>query len=145
MARDYSYNELLNMQEQAMRRVEQMQKSADSVRDSFMNNENNSKKNNHRENPHNENGGFAEVSVPNPSPQKETRKPSADNNGGNANNRHNVQNSTNSMFSGENPIKGLLDGLNLDDDKILLIGVLLLLSKEGADNSLIFSILYMLF
>ncbi len=128
MARDYSYNELLNMQQQAMRRVEQMQQNARQAKDNF-------------------NVTSPQQNKPEPNIQNTQKSKPIDFAKDNQpiKKEELTQSTNNSMFSKENPIKDLVNGLNLDNDKLLLIGVILLLSKEDADNSLIFALLYMLF
>lgn len=130
MSRDYNYNDLLNMQEQAVRRVEQMQSSAQKAKQSFSQS---------FSAPKNESSTRIEQKTQKTESNVIKDIPPLT--------KHNTPQTDNppSMFSNENPIKSVIDGLNLDDDKLLLIGILILLSKEGADNSLIFSILYMLF
>lgn len=148
---DYSYNDIMKMQNDAIRRVNEMQKRAKSVVNEIEEEEASTKKaaskneatvkrvkmpNDYLE----ELKGFAATSsyfenneeagkIPpeTKSPEKELHNEK----------KHNNENQTD-IF------KSLLGGMDLDSDKTLILSLILLLTEEKADEMLILSLLYML-
>ncbi len=127
---DYTYGELMKMQNDAIRRVEDMQKRA------------------------RQSAGIDKKEEPAPNPpdsvkripqpsgylsnsQGENRK-FADNNS--YNQKHSPQHSTDIIER----IKNGIGELNIDSDKALLLSLIMLLSEEKADELLIMALIYML-
>ena len=146
---DYSYQDLMKMQNDAIRRAEDMQRrarqSAGLERGKGENQQNQTAKkeeprrvpmpNDYLENLKNYSSNFSKnESEPreegeNKSQQKQERK---------SNNQPNFQNSF------EDKMKSVFGDLNIDSDKALLLSLILLLSEEKADELLIMALIYML-
>ena len=146
---DYSYQDLMKMQNDAIRRAEDMQRrarqSAGLERGKGENQQNQTAKkeeprrvpmpNDYLENLKNYSSNFSKnESEPreegeNKSQQKQERK---------SNNQPKFQNSF------EDKMKSVFGDLNIDSDKALLLSLILLLSEEKADELLIMALIYML-
>ena len=139
---DYTYNEMMKMQNDAIRRVEEMQKRA---RKTVGLDENNKKD----AEPSSEISRDEPRRVSMPKDYLENLKTFAANSSHNEEStakEHNYeppkpktkqpQISLNKDFS--------LGDFNMDDDKALLLALILLLSEEGADELLIMALIYML-
>ena len=146
---DYSYQDLMKMQNDAIRRAEDMQRrarqSAGLERGKGENQQNQTAKkeeprrvpmpNDYLENlKHYGSNSSKNESEPreegeNKSQQKQERK---------SNNQPKFQNSF------EDKMKSVFGDLNIDSDKALLLSLILLLSEEKADELLIMALIYML-
>ena len=146
---DYSYQDLMKMQNDAIRRAEDMQRrarqSAGLEREKGENQQNTTAKkeeprrvpmpNDYLENLKNYGSNSSKKeSEPreeeeNKSQQKQERK---------SNNQPKFQNSF------EDKMKSVFGDLNIDSDKALLLSLILLLSEEKADELLIMALIYML-
>ena len=146
---DYSYQDLMKMQNDAIRRAEDMQRrarqSAGLERGKQDNQQNTTAKkeeprrvpmpNDYLENLKNygsnssKNESEPREKEENKSQQKQERK---------SNNQPKFQNSF------EDKIKSVFGDLNIDSDKALLLSLILLLSEEKADELLIMALIYML-
>ena len=148
---DYSYNEIMKMQNDAIRRVNEMQKRAKSVVNDINEEETSTKKaaskseatvkrvkmpNDYLE----ELKGFAATSSyfeNNEETDKrttETKNVKQDTN----NEKEHIPKNQPDIF------KNLLGGMDLDSDKALILSLILLLTEEKGDEMLILSLLYML-
>ena len=143
---DYSYRDLMKMQNDAIKRAEDMQRrarqSAGLERGMQENQQNtNAKKEEPRRipmpNDYLENlkkyGSNSSKTEEKPE-EKEERK----NNEPKSNNPPNYKNSF------EDKIKNIFGDLNIDSDKALLLSLILLLSEEKADELLIMALIYMI-
>ena len=146
---DYSYQDLMKMQNDAIRRAEDMQRrarqSAGLARGKGENQQNQAAKkeeprrvpmpNDYLENLKNygsnssKNESEPREEGENKSQQKQERK---------SNNQPKFQNSF------EDKMKSVFGDLNIDSDKALLLSLILLLSEEKADELLIMALIYML-
>ncbi|MEE1503607.1 MAG: hypothetical protein UGF89_05085 [Acutalibacteraceae bacterium] len=146
---DYSYQDLMKMQNDAIRRAEDMQRrarqSAGLEREKGENLQNQTAKkeeprrvpmpNDYLENLKNygsnssKNESEPREEGENKSQQKQERK---------SNNQPKFQNSF------EDKMKSVFGDLNIDSDKALLLSLILLLSEEKADELLIMALIYML-
>ena len=126
MAGEYSYNELMQMQEKAIRRVQEMQER---VRQTMKNNPL----------PELE---FEERTQEKPQPdtqkhdtrsREEPPKVKAE--------KVNIPNNTLQNPPKSNPLSSLL---TLDRDKAMILPLLMLLGKEGADNILLIALMYII-
>lgn len=116
---DYTYQELMKMQNDAIRRVEDMQKKARQT--AGLDNTETKKKIPVEEPKH----------IPMPQNYLKTEKNSAP---------QPAQQGSNSNSN----IKNLLMDINIESDTALLLSLLLLLAEENADESLIMALLYIL-
>ena len=147
---DYSYQDLMKMQNDAIRRAEDMQRrarqSAGLEREKQVNQQNQTTKkeeprrvpmpNDYLENLKN----YGSNSSKNENEYKEETKKE------NKNEYKNEQNNNcpNFQNSFEDKIKSVFGDLNIDSDKALLLSLILLLSEEKADELLIMALIYML-
>ena len=146
---DYSYQDLMKMQNDAIRRAEDMQRrarqSAGLERGNGENQQNQTAKkeeprrvpmpNDYLENLKN----YGSNSSRNESePREEEEKKKEQKQEYKNNNRPNFQNSF------EDKMKSVFGDLNIDSDKALLLSLILLLSEEKADELLIMALIYML-
>ena len=146
---DYSYQDLMKMQNDAIRRAEEMQKRArQSVGLEKGKQEKQSNPTTKKEEPRR---------VPMPNDYLENLKSYGSNSSKNEseprgkeeNNReHKQEPKSNSQpkfqNSFEDKIKSIFGDLNIDSDKALLLSLILLLSEEKADELLIMALIYML-
>lgn len=121
---DYTYHELMKMQNDAIRRVEDMQKKARQT--AGLNKEEKEKKEK-KEIPVQE-----PRRVPMPSDYLDNLKE--------RNNQSNRRQENNPLGN----IKNLFGDINISSDTALLLSLILLLSEEKADETLIMALLYML-
>lgn len=146
---DYSYQDLMKMQNDAIRRAEDMQRrarqSAGLERSNGEKQQNQTAKkeeprrvpmpNDYLENLKN----YGSNSSKNESePREEEEKKKEQKQEHKNNNRPNFQNSF------EDKMKSVFGDLNIDSDKALLLSLILLLSEEKADELLIMALIYML-
>ena len=146
---DYSYQDLMKMQNDAIRRAEDMQRrarqSAGLEKEMQGNQQNQTTKkeeprrvpmpNDYLENLKN----YGSNSSKNDSEQRaEEEKKSQPQNEQRSNNQPKFQNSF------EDKMKSVFGDLNIDSDKALLLSLILLLSEEKADELLIMALIYML-
>ncbi len=131
---DYSYNELMQMQEQAIRRVKEMQKRARvSVGEDIPDDEGNTV---HESIPPSaENFAFENENVKESATEKEVHSFHAENG------RSESARDRRSMFSG---FSELMERFTVDSDTALILPLLLLLAKEGTDKKLLLALLYIM-
>ena len=141
---DYSYQDLMKMQNDAIRRAEEMQRrarqSAGLEREKQEKQQNTTAK---KEEPRR---------VPMPKDYLENLKNYGSNSSMNEKeseekeHNKNPQSNTQPKFqnSFEDKIKSVFGDLNIDSDKALLLSLILLLSEEKADELLIMALIYML-
>ena len=139
---DYTYNEMMKMQNDAIRRVEEMQKRA---RKTAGLDENNKKE----AEPSPEISRDEPRRVSMPKDYLENLKTFAANSSHNEESTAKEHNSEPPKPKTKQPQISLnkdfsLGDFNMDDDKALLLALILLLSEEGADELLIMALIYML-
>ena len=149
---DYSYQDLMKMQNDAIRRAEDMQRrarqSAGLERGNGENQQNQTAKkeeprrvpmpNDYLDNLKNY-GSNSSKNENEPREKDEKKKQQKqENKNEQNNNRPNFQNSF------EDKMKSVFGDLNIDSDKALLLSLILLLSEEKADELLIMALIYML-
>ena len=149
---DYSYQDLMKMQNDAIRRAEDMQRrarqSAGLEREKQENQQNQTAKkeeprrvpmpNDYLDNLKNY-GSNSSKNENEPREKDEKKKQQKqENKNEQNNNRPNFQNSF------EDKMKSVFGDLNIDSDKALLLSLILLLSEEKADELLIMALIYML-
>ena len=149
---DYSYQDLMKMQNDAIRRAEDMQRrarqSAGLERGNGENQQNQTAKkeeprrvpmpNDYLDNLKNY-GSNSSKNENEPREKDEKKKQQKqENKNEQTNNRPNFQNSF------EDKMKSVFGDLNIDSDKALLLSLILLLSEEKADELLIMALIYML-
>ncbi len=149
---DYSYQELMKMQNDAIRRAEDMQRrarqSAGFEREKQENSQINTKKEEPRRIPmpndylenlkhYGSNSSKNESEPIQKEGNKEANRKEYKNEQRN-NNQSEFQNSI------DDKIKNIFGDLNIDSDKALLLSLILLLSEEKADELLIMALIYML-
>jgi len=147
---DYSYKDLMKMQNDAIRRAEDMQRrarqSAGLENSGYSKNE--QQKQNKKEEPR-------RVPMPNDylenlknygsnSSKKESEPREKQENKKKAENEHKNNNQPKFQNSFEDKMKSVFGDLNIDSDKALLLSLILLLSEEKADELLIMALIYML-
>ena len=146
---DYSYQDLMKMQNDAIRRAEDMQRrarqSAGLERERQENQQNTTAKkeeprrvpmpNDYLENLKNY-GSNSSKNESEPREKEEAKKEYK--NEQRSNNQPKFQNSF------EDKMKSIFGDLNIDSDKALLLSLILLLSEEKADELLIMALIYML-
>lgn len=150
---DYSYQDLMKMQNDAIRRAEDMQRrarqSAGLERGKQENQQNPTAKkeeprrvpmpNDYLENLKKYGSTSSNKNDSEQSPKEESgREYKTEHKKQQNNNRPNFQNSF------EDKIKSIFGDLNIDSDKALLLSLILLLSEEKADELLIMALIYML-
>ena len=146
---DYSYQDLMKMQNDAIRRAEDMQRRArQSAGLEKEKNEDNHQATAKKEEPRRvpmpndylENlKNYGSNSSKNESEPREEEEKKKEQKQEHKNNNHpNFQNSF------EDKMKSVFGDLNIDSDKALLLSLILLLSEEKADELLIMALIYML-
>lgn len=146
---DYSYRDLMKMQNDAIRRAEDMQKrarqSAGLEQEKQEENHTNFTKkeeprripmpNNYLENLKNygSNSSKAEDEAREKEEKKKEQKQ-----------EHKINNQPKFQNTFEDKMKSIFGDLNIDSDKALLLSLILLLSEEKADELLIMALIYML-
>ncbi len=150
---DYSYQDLMKMQNDAIRRAEDMQRrarqSAGLERERGENQQNTTAKkeeprrvpmpNDYLENLKNY-GSNSSKNESEPRAKEENKKE----NRREYKTEHQNNNRPNFQNSFEDKIKSVFGDLNIDSDKALLLSLILLLSEEKADELLIMALIYML-
>lgn len=148
---DYSYQDLMKMQNDAIRRAEDMQRrarqSAGLERERGENQPNTTAKkeeprrvpmpNDYLENLKNY-GSNSSKNESEPREEEEKKKEQKQEQEHKNNNQPKFQNSF------EDKMKSIFGDLNIDSDKALLLSLILLLSEEKADELLIMALIYML-
>ena len=148
---DYSYQDLMKMQNDAIRRAEDMQRrarqSAGLERERGENQPNTTAKkdeprrvpmpNDYLENLKNY-GSNSSKNESEPREEEEKKKEQKQEQEHKNNNKPKFQNSF------EDKMKSVFGDLNIDSDKALLLSLILLLSEEKADELLIMALIYML-
>ncbi len=153
---EYSYNEIMKMQNDAIRRVNEMQKRAKAVvgeelreekaplqEVTMQQNKNNNVKRVKMPNDYLEElKGFASTSSyfeNDNSDNEEKKQPTQKETNEKNNIQHSIKNQSQNDF-----FKNILGELNLDSDKALILSLILLLTEENADEMLVLALLYML-
>lgn len=137
---DYSYGEIMKMQEEALRRVEEMKRRANEAAAAY-NGEG-------VENAESRPG--VEVNEPKRVKMPDTYLDSLKNYGKNSfygelnNNNQTVIENKKAVSSGVDSIKRTLNNVNVDSDTALVLSLALLLSDEGADEEIVLALLYIL-
>ena len=148
---DYSYQDLMKMQNDAIRRAEDMQRRArqsaglerekqEAVKEAEIKKEEPRRvpmPNDYLDNLKNY-GSNSSKNENEPREKDEKKKQQKQENKNEQNNRPNFQNSF------EDKMKSVFGDLNIDSDKALLLSLILLLSEEKADELLIMALIYML-
>lgn len=148
---DYSYQDLMKMQNDAIRRAEDMQRrarqSAGLEKEKVENQQNQTTKkeeprrvpmpNDYLENLKNY-GSNSSKNESEPREEEEKKKEQKQEQEHKNNNQPKFQNSF------EDKMKSIFGDLNIDSDKALLLSLILLLSEEKADELLIMALIYML-
>ena len=146
---DYSYQDLMKMQNDAIRRAEEMQRKA--RQSAGLEREKQEK----QQNPTAKKEEPRRVPMPNDylenlkSYGSNSSKNESEPRGKEENNREHKQepksnNQPKFQNSFEDKIKNIFGDLNIDSDKALLLSLILLLSEEKADELLIMALIYML-
>lgn len=165
---DYTYHELMKMQNDAIKRVEDMQRQARKTAGISEEKERRNSSESYSQKQQNNAYGVQKdqpkrVQMPDDylSNLKEYAKSVADKNAYNDNSTENInpQEATKNQsdFSGSTQnrktpsakkstdgLKGILGDIKIDEDKALLLSLVLLLSEEKADETLVLALLYML-
>ncbi len=129
---DYTYQDMMRMQNEAKQRVLEMQKRSRSAAESF----NGIQKNDIRKN--------EEHQEELPRVPKKISFP-AEINPGRVNQPHQKKPCTGRGTDIRNALKGVFGNLNGDDyEKMLILSLCLLLTTDGADESLIMALMYLL-
>lgn len=151
---DYTYAELMKMQNDAIKRVEDMQKRARKTAGFTEENDDTASKKSEAQS-----ASFVlqkdapkRVHMPDDYLQnlKEYAKSISDKNSNNEENneKRNISEEQNrktpSEKSSTDGVKSVLGDIRIDEDKALLLSLVLLLSEENADETLILALLYML-
>lgn len=137
---DYSYGEIMKMQKEALRRVEDMRRRATEATAAY----------NEEARGGSENRRNTEVDAPNRVKMPDTYLDSLKSYGKNSSydelkgkNRR-VSEDKKPGLSGIDNIKRLLSNINVDSDTALVLSLALLLSDEGVDEEIILALLYIL-
>lgn len=148
---EYSYNEIMKMQNDAIKRVNEMQKRAKTVVDEI-----NEEKERYQEPPKKQNSPHNVNRVKMPNDYLDELKSFASTSSHfekSENEQNNTRNYKESNSKKEEPkqpsfqndnVKNILNDLNLDSDKALILSLILLLTEEKADEMLILALLYIL-
>lgn len=147
---DYSYKDLMKMQNDAIRRAEDMQKRA--RQSAGLDNKENIKNNQHTPNTKQE---PRRIPMPNDylenlknygsnSSKTESDPREKEENKREQKQEHKNNNQPKFQNNFEDKIKSIFGDLNIDSDKALLLSLILLLSEEKADELLIMALIYML-
>ena len=148
---EYSYNEIMKMQNDAIKRVNEMQKRAQTVVDEI-----NEEKERYHETPSTQNIKQSVNRVKMPNDYLDELKSFASTSSHfeeseTEQNTHRDYKEANSKkeepkqhFTQKDTVKNILNDLNLDSDKALILSLILLLTEEKADEMLILALLYIL-
>lgn len=136
---DYSYTEIMKMQEEAIKRVDEMRKRADEAANAY----NKTSSGSQNAAPVKEN---APARVPMPNTYLDTLKSYGENSSYGVFNSETESTSKQKRgFTGSaDNIKSILNNINVDSDTALVLSLVLLLSDEGADEKIILALLYIL-
>ena len=130
---EYTYSEIMKMQNDAIRRVEEMQKRAQAA----VGNEQQTKKSETRD-------SEQPKRVPMPDSYLDGLKNFAANSSYTPKNNTAVKRENVSHASNGNAINSLLNNINVDSDTALILSLVMLLSEEYGDEALILALLYIL-
>ncbi len=145
---EYSYNEIMKMQNDAIKRVNEMQKRAQTVVDEI-----NEEKTEHKEIPLKQNNQTEVNRVKMPNDYLDELKKFASTSSyfeNSENNKTQTKHQENKKETRPQPkgqndtLKNILNDLNMDSDKALILSLVLLLTEEKADEMLILALLYIL-
>ncbi len=148
---EYSYNEIMKMQNDAIKRVNEMQKRAKTVVDEI-----NEDKARYEEPPQKQNPRQSVNRVKMPNDYLDELKSFASTSSHfeeseprqqpheHSENSERTKNTTNQQNSQKDNVKNILNDLNMDSDKALILSLILLLTEEKADEMLILALLYIL-
>ncbi|MBO5856824.1 MAG: hypothetical protein J6Q87_01090 [Clostridia bacterium] len=148
---EYSYNEIMKMQNDAIKRVNEMQKRAQTVVDEI-----NEEKTVHKETPIKQNNQADVNRVKMPNDYLDELKKFASTSSyfeereANENTKKSYEKEEKTKEIHTPPkeqndfLKNILNDLNIDSDKALILSLILLLTEEKADEMLILSLLYIL-
>ena len=145
---EYSYNEIMKMQNDAIKRVNEMQKRAQTVVDEI-----NEEKTVHNETPIKQNNQTEVNRVKMPNDYLDELKKFASTSSHFVNDENNKTQTKYQEDKKEtyappkvqnDNLKNILNDLNIDSDKALILSLILLLTEEKADEMLILSLLYIL-
>lgn len=145
---EYSYNEIMKMQNDAIKRVNEMQKRAQTVVDEI-----NEEKTEHKEIPLKQNNQTEVNRVKMPNDYLDELKKFASTSSyfeNGENNKTQTKHQENKKENRPQPkgqndtLKNILNDLNMDSDKALILSLVLLLTEEKADEMLILALLYIL-
>lgn len=146
----YTYSEMRSMQQDAIRRVMEMQRRANERlhRSGGANSAGNRPAQGTQNRPNGGRGGQHSG----PGTQQEPQRPSSGGQAHSPQNQRPVQHSPASQGQSSGlelpftsgALEGIISRLGLESDQLILIGLLLLLINEGADTTLIMAVFYML-
>ena len=148
---EYSYNEIMKMQNDAIKRVNEMQKRAQTVVDEI-----NEEKKAPKETPIKQNNQADVNRIKMPNDYLDELKKFASTSSyfeedeANENTTKNYEKAEKIKENPKHPppqkdnLKNLLNDLNIDSDKALILSLILLLTEEKADEMLILALLYIL-
>ena len=145
---EYSYNEIMKMQNDAIKRVNEMQKRARTVVDEI-----NEEKTVHNETPIKQNNQTEVNRVKMPNDYLDELKKFAstssyfengENNKTHTKHQENKKENRPQSKGQNDTLKNILNDLNMDSDKALILSLVLLLTEEKADEMLILALLYIL-
>ena len=145
---EYSYNEIMKMQNDAIKRVNEMQKRARTVVDEI-----NEEKTAHNETPIKQNNQTEVNRVKMPNDYLDELKKFAstssyfengENNKTHTKHQENKKENRPQSKGQNDTLKNILNDLNMDSDKALILSLVLLLTEEKADEMLILALLYIL-
>lgn len=145
---EYSYNEIMKMQNDAIKRVNEMQKRAQTVVDEI-----NEEKTVHNETPIKQNNQTEVNRVKMPNDYLDELKKFAstssyfengENNKTHTKHQENKKENRPQSKGQNDTLKNILNDLNMDSDKALILSLVLLLTEEKADEMLILALLYIL-
>ncbi len=139
---DISEQDMLRMQADALRRVQEMQKRSQSYTESS--NKNQNRAGNPGNNPQNFRNNASKPAVQETSHSRNIRTESTPPEPISTE-EPTAAPSPNETRENRGPLAGLLPGgLNLDNDKLLLLGLMFLLWREGGDTRLLLALLYLM-
>lgn len=136
----YSYSEIQNMQQKAMERVREMKRNSDAVTQSAQRELDFDKK----ENKLHDNSNIVSAKVTNMPPNFPENTPYPSFKDFFKEEQEKIQQTQKTQIKAEKPKKSSLESLFDEPDKALLLGLIMLLKSEGADESLIMALTYIL-
>ncbi len=145
---DYSYQDLMKMQNDAIRRAEDMQRrarqSAGLERERGENQQNQTAKKEEPRRVPMPNDYLEKLKNYGSNSSKNDNEPRAEENKKEQKQEHQSNYQPKFQNSFEDKMKSVFGDLNIDSDKALLLSLILLLSEEKADELLIMALIYML-